>query len=168
MKNNILDDDKSKISNIVSELCQRSGEYILSLKNEGDNKTFFEEHLTEIARAIANVKQKDLNNKENDLNKFLFMCIGLFDTDESRKIIYDKLTNVGIFYVYKNMSDAKKLKYISHLPEHFRNSDLFFESLGVSQGTKLAEYFYSVEGFINKGIKLQVLAEKILPVIFWS
>ena len=150
VKNNILDDTESRINGIVKELCNRSGEYIISLKNEGDNKTFFEEHLTEIAKAVANVKLEDLNNGENDLNKFLFMCIGLFDTNESRQIIYNKLADRGIFYVYQGMSDAKKLKYISHLPEHFRNSDLFFGRLGVNPNSKLAKRCNSVEGFINK------------------
>ena len=149
MENNILGDDKSKINDIVNKLCLRSGEYIISFKNEGDNKTFFEAHLTEIAEAITNIKQEDLKSGET-LNKFLFMCIGLFDTDDSRKIIYDKLTDAGIFYVYKNMHDNQKLRYISHLPEHFRNSDLFFEQLGVTPNSKLARRFNSVEGFINK------------------
>ncbi len=150
MENNILDDDEKRINNIVNELCTRSGECILSLKSEGDNKTFFEDHLTEIAKAIASVKQEDLNNGENKLNEFLFMCIGLFETNESRQIIYDKLTDDGIFYVYKNMSDGKKIKYISHLPKHLCNNYSFLERLDVNPNGKFAKRFNSLEGFINK------------------
>lgn len=150
MKDNILDDSKSRIENIVTGLCQRSGEHIISLKNEGDNKTFFKEHLTEIAKAVANVEEKDLKNGENKLNEFLFMCIGLFDTNESRQIIYDKLTNEGIFYVYQGMSDNRKVKYMNHLPKLWRDSDLFFEKLGVDPNSKLAKHLNSVERFINK------------------
>ena len=113
MENNILGDDKSKINDIVNKLCSRSGEYLIALKDEGENRAFFKEHLIEIAKAITNIKQEDLKSGET-LNKFLFMCIGLFDTDDSRKIIYDKLTDAGIFYVYKNMHDNQKLRYISH------------------------------------------------------
>ena len=151
MTNNIQNNsDEKRINNIVNELCMRSGEHILSLKNEGDNKTFFAEHLPEIARAVANVEQKDLNNGENKLNEFLFMCIGLFDTDESRQIIYDKLTDEGIFYVYKNMSDGKKIQYISHLPKHLCNNYSFLERLDVNPNGKFAKRFNSLEGFINK------------------
>lgn len=149
VKNNISDDVKEKINDIVNELCNRSGEYLIDLKNENNNKTFFAEHLTEIAKSITSIKQEDLKNKET-LNEFLFVCIGLFDTDESRQIIYDKLTDAGIFYVFKNMSDDKKLKYMSHLPERFRNNDSFFGSLGVNPNSELAKRFNSVEGFINK------------------
>ena len=150
MINNIQNNsDEKRINNIVKELCTRSGEHILSLKNESDNKTFFAEHLTEIARAVANVEQKDLKNKET-LNKFLFMCIGLFDTDDSRKIIYDKLTYSGIISVFKDMDNNHKLKYNNYLPDDLVTNDYFFDQLNIDQNSKVGKFLNPVYRFIHR------------------
>lgn len=150
MENNILGDDKSKINDIVNKLCRRSGEYIISFKNEGDNKTFFEAHLTEIAEAIANVKQENLNNNEKDLKKFLFMCIGLFDTDDSRKIIYDKLTYPGIISVFKDMDNNHKLKYSNYLPDDLVTNNYFFAQLSIEPNSKVGKLLNPVYRFIHR------------------
>ena len=149
MKSNADTKIKEKIDSIVAELCERSGEIIPSYKFEGENRAFFEEHLTEIAEAIANIKQEDLKNEET-LNKFLFMCIGLFDTDDSRKIIYDKLTYPGIVSVFKDMNDNYKLKYRNYLPDDLVTSDYFFTQLNIDPNSKVGKLLNPVYRFINQ------------------
>lgn len=149
MEDSISDDVKKKINDIVSKLCSRSGEYLIALKDEGENRAFFKEHLIEIAKAITNIKQEDLKSGET-LNKFLFMCIGLFDTDDSRKIIYDKLTYPGIISVFKDMDNNHKLKYSNYLPDDLVTNDYFFAQLSIEPNSKVGKLLNPVYRFIHR------------------